>query len=124
MSDVSYNLSVIVNKGALSQQFNASNVTAVMNSAGLLALTLNLGTATTQIATSTMGTLGLAFARSLVTSTVTTHTVSFGRLDGTTLYESVRLKPGDAAVLRMAPGNYAARGAVEGSRLLLTVLED
>jgi hypothetical protein len=49
--------------------------------------------------------------------------VSFGRLDGTTLHETVRLRPGDAALFRLAPGNYAAKAAVSG-RLMLQVLED
>jgi hypothetical protein len=50
--------------------------------------------------------------------------VSFGRLDGTNLFETVRLKAGEAAVLRLAAGDYAAKSAVAGSRLVLTIYED
>jgi hypothetical protein len=57
-------------------------------------------------------------------ATTTTHTVSFGRLDGTALYETVRLKAGEAAVLRLAAGDYAAKAAVANTRLVLTVYED
>jgi hypothetical protein len=122
MPDVNYSINAQVQKGSLSQQFAASGVTADIATAGLLAVTLNLGTAVTQISTATLGSLGLCFARSLATTT--THTVSFGRFDGTTLHEAVSLRAGEAAILRLAAGNYAAKAAVGGSRLVLTVLED
>ena len=122
MPDINYTINAQVQKGALSQQFAASGITADIATAGILAVTLNLGTAVTQISTATMGSLGLCFARSLATET--THTVSFGRFDGTNLHETVRLRAGEAAILRLASGNYAAKAAVGGSRLVLTVLED
>ena len=122
MPDVNYTIQAQVQKGSLSQQFAASGVTADIATAGMLAVTLNLGTAVTQISTATLGSLGLCFARSLATET--THTVSFGRFDGTTLHETVRLRAGEAAILRLASGDYAANAAVGGSRLVLTVLED
>lgn len=122
MPDINYTINAQVQKGALSQQFAASGITADIATAGMLAVTLNLGTAVTQISTATMGSLGLCFARSLATET--THTVSFGRFDGTNLHETVRLRAGEAAILRLASGDYAAKAAVGGSRLVLTVLED
>ena len=122
MPDVNYSINAQVQKGSLSQQFAASGVTADIATAGLLAVTLNLGTAVTQISTATLGSLGLCFARSLATTT--THTVSFGRFDGTALHETVQLRAGEAAIFRLAAGNYAAKAAVGGSRLVLTVLED
>jgi hypothetical protein len=122
MPDINYTINAQVQKGSLSQQFAASGVTADIATAGILAVTLNLGTAVTQISTATLGSLGLCFARSLATET--THTVSFGRFDGTNLHETVSLRAGEAAILRLAVGNYAAKAAVGGSRLVLTVLED
>lgn len=122
MPDISYSINGQVSKGSLSQTFAASGVTASMASAGVLAVTLNLGTAVSQISTATLGSLGLAFVRSL--SSVTTHTVSIGRYVGGTLHESVRLKAGEASVFRMAPGDYAATAAVEGSRVVVTIYED
>jgi len=122
MPDVNYTIQAQVQKGSLSQQFAASGVTADIATAGMLAVTLNLGTAVTQISTATLGSLGLCFARSLATET--THTVSFGRFDGTNLHETVRLRAGEAAILRLAAGDYAAKADVGGSRLVLTVLED
>ena len=123
MPDVTYNISGTVQKGALREQFNASAVTADIATAGVLSLTLALGTTTSQISTATIGAVGLAFIRNLATTT--THTVSIGRLDGTTLHDSVRLKGGEAALLRLAPGDYAARAAVAGTtRAVITIYED
>jgi hypothetical protein len=122
MADINYTITGQVQKGALSQSFAASGITADIATAGVLSVTLNLGTAVTQISTATLGSVGLAFARSLATET--THTVSFGRYSGGSLYETVRLKAGEAAVLRLAAGDYAASSAVAGTRLVLTVYED
>lgn len=122
MPDVNYTITGQVSKGALSQSFAASGITADMATAGMLSVTLNLGTSVTQISTATLGSVGLAFARSLATTG--THTVSFGRYSGGSLYETVRLKAGEAAVLRLAAGDYAAKAATEGTRLVLTVYED
>jgi hypothetical protein len=121
MADVNYTITGQVAKGALSQSFAASGITADIATTGMLAVTLNLGTATQQITTSTLSTLGLAFARSLATTG--THTVSFGRLDGTTLYDAVTLRAGEAAVMRLSAGDYGAKAAVANSRLVLTVYE-
>jgi hypothetical protein len=121
--DITYSVQVSASRGALVQQFFANGVTTDMSTTGVLAATLDLTTATSQFVTSAASTLGLCFARSLVTSTNQTATVSFGRLDGTTLHETVRLRPGDAALFRLAPGNYAAKAAATG-RLMLQVLED
>lgn len=123
MPDITYSLQVSANRGNFVQQFFANGVTTDMSTTGVLAATLNLTTSTTQFVTSAASTLGLCFARSLVTSTNQTATVSFGRLVGTVLHETVRLRPGDAAVFRMAPGNYAAKAAATG-QLMLQVLED
>lgn len=122
MPDINFTISALVTKGALNQTFNAANVTADIATAGMLSVTLDLNTNVTTVSTANMGALGLCYARSLATTT--THTVSFGRYSGGTLYESVRLKAGEAALLRLAPGDYAAKAAVAGSRLLLSIIED
>lgn len=123
MADVTYNISGTVQKGALREQFNASAVTADLATAGVSAVTLGLDTTTTAVSTANLGAVGLAFIRNLATET--THTVSFGRLDGTNLFETVRLKAGEAALLRLAPGNYAAKAAVAGTtRAVITIYED
>lgn len=123
MPDLSYSINGQVSKGALSQTFQASGVTANMATAGVISVTLGLGTNTTAISTANLGALGLCFARNLATSE--THTVSFGRVVSNTLHETVRLKGGEAAVLRLAAGDYAAKAAVAGTtRLVVTIYED
>lgn len=122
MADIRYTITGQVQKGALSQSFAAGGITADIATAGMLAVTLELGTSVTSISTATLGSVGLAFARSLATAS--THTVSFGRYVGGTLHETVRLKGGEAAVLRLAAGDYAAKAAVAGTRMVLTVYED
>jgi hypothetical protein len=121
MPDISFSITANASKGRFAQSFAASGVTASMSTAGVMAVTLSLGTTTTQITTTTLGALGLCFAQSLATES--THTVSFGRLSGTTLHETVSLRGGEAAVLRLAAGDYAAKAAVAGSRLVLQVFE-
>lgn len=122
MPDITYNISGQLMKGSLSQNFSASGVTADMATAGLMSVTLSLTTNATSISTASLGAVGLAFVRSLATSS--THTVSFGRIVSGTLHETVRLKGGEAAVLRLAAGDYAAKSAVAGSRMVLTIYED
>ena len=122
MADVAYSVNLSVSAGALEFKSSSGRVTSNFATAGILAVTLNLGTATQAISTAALSSLGLCYARSLTTTS--THTVSFGRLSGTTLFDVVRLRAGDAAVLRLAPGNYAAKAAVEGSRLLVQILEE
>jgi hypothetical protein len=123
MADVTYNISGTVNKGGLRDTFNASAITADIATAGVLSFTLALGTTTTQISTAALGAVGLAFVRNLATEA--THSVSIGRLDGTTLHDALRLKAGEAAILRLAPGDYAAKAAVAGTtRAVITIYED
>ena len=122
MPDINFTINGQVNKGSLVQAFAASGVTADMATAGVASVTLELGTSTSSVSTANLGAVGVCFARSLATET--THTVSFGRVSGGTLYETVRLKAGEAALMRLAAGDYAAKAAVAGSRLVLTIYED
>lgn len=122
MSDINYSINVSVQKDEFQQQFVAPGRTATMGTVGMLAVTLQLGTATSAVSTASAATLGYAFARSLATAGA--GSISLGRVSGTTLFDTVRLKAGDAAWFRMAPGNYAARASAEGTPLLLQILEE
>lgn len=122
MSNVSYSVNLNIADGVLKQNLNASNITSTVATAGFLAVTLSVGTATQAISTASAGTIGMCFARALHTNQA--NTISFGRISGTTLFDVVRLRAGDAALLRLAPGNYAAQSSAEGGRLLLQILEE
>lgn len=121
MSDIAYSLQAQVSKGAFFQTFASGGVTADMSTAGMQTMTLNLGTSVTQISTANLNQVGLCIAKSLATTT--THTVSFGRYSGSTLYETATLRAGEAAIMRLSAGDYAAKAAVEGSKFLIHILE-
>lgn len=121
MADVNYTISGTVNKGAMQDSFVASGVTSNMSVNGVYSVTLLLGTAVTQISTATLSSVGVCFVQSLATAS--THTVSMGRFAGGTLYETVGLRAGEAGVVRLAAGDYAAKAAVEGSRMRITIYE-
>jgi len=123
MPDVQYTINGQIAKGSLSQSFAASGVTASMATAGVASVTLELGTTTSSVSTANLGRRSACALLALL-ATAETHTVSFGRVVSNTLHETVRLKAGEAAVMRLAPGDYAAKSAVEGSRLVLTIYED
>jgi hypothetical protein len=123
MSDINYSVSLNINKAPLSQIFAASGVTADMAATGLYSVSLMLGTVVTTVSTATLSSVGVCIARSLSTSSSSTTTVSFGRYSGGTLYETMALRPGEAAVLRLAPGSYAAKASAEGTPLLLQIVE-
>jgi hypothetical protein len=110
-------------KDNITDSFSA-DATATMSSAGYKVQAPTFGTAASSISTATINTLGYAFLRSLVTTTESTCTITFGTLDGTTLNGAVRLRPGEPAVFRMAPGNYGAQAADEGYRMLIAIVED
>lgn len=124
MSDITYTINANVNKGVFSQQYIAAGKTTEMTSVGILAVTLEPGTATQAVSTASATTLGYCFARNLAEDTSGTAVVTFGRIDGTTFRDTVRLKPGDAAWFRLSPGNYAAKGVAGNPPLLLEILED
>ena len=124
MSDITYTINAQVNKGVFSQQYIAAGKTTEMSSVGILAVTVEPGTATQAVSTASATTLGYCFARNLATDTSGTAVVTFGRINGTTFHDTVRLKPGDAAWFRLAPGDYAAKGVAGNPPLLLEILED
>lgn len=125
MADITYTITANVAKGALSQTFVAAGVTSDMTASGLSTQTIAPGTNaanTTAISTATLSSVGMFFARNL--STVATASVSFGQLSGGALVPCVSLKGGEAAVGRLAAGNYAAQSNLTGTRLVVTILED
>jgi hypothetical protein len=65
--------------------------------------------------------VGLFFARNL--STVATAAVSFGQLSAGALVPCVSLNGGEAAVGRLAAGNYAALSNLTGTQLVVSIVE-
>lgn len=124
MPDIVYTVNANVSKGALSQTFAAAGVTANMAASGISTQTLSPGTnaaGTAAISTASMTSVGMFFARNL--STVSTATVSFGQLSAGALVPTISLRGGEAAVGRLAAGDYAAQSNLAGTRLLITIVE-
>lgn len=124
MADIVYNVNATIAKGALSQSFSAAGVTASMSASGINTQTLTPGTnaaGTAAISTATMSSVGLFFARNL--STVSTAAVSFGQLSAGALVPTVSLRGGEAAVGRLAAGDYAAQSNLAGTQLLISIVE-
>lgn len=124
MPDITYNINAQVARGNLNQSFVASGVTSDMSASGVATLTLTPGTnaaGTVAISTATLSSVGLFFARNL--STVATAAVSFGQLSAGSLVPCVSLKGGEAAVGRLAAGNYAAQSNLTGTQLVISIVE-
>jgi hypothetical protein len=123
MADVNFSVSLELAKGNLFSSFSRSGTTDIAT-AGILLQTLTAGTTPTQITTTTIGTLGLAFAQSLVTTTQATCTITFGRLVSGTMHDSTTMRPNEFFLGRLAPGNYAIKAAAEGYRVQVAIVED
>lgn len=124
MPDITWNINAQVARGNLNQALVASGVTADMTASGINTLTLTPGTnaaGTSAITTATMTSVGLFFARNL--STVATAAVSFGQLSAGALVPCVSLRGGEAAVGRLAAGNYAAQSNLTGTQLIISIVE-
>ena len=124
MPDLTWNINAQVARGNLNQALVASGVTADMSASGINTLTITPGTnaaSTVAISTATMTSVGLFFARNL--STVATAAVSFGQLSAGALVPCVSLKGGEAAVGRLAAGNYAAQSNLTGTQLVVSIVE-
>jgi hypothetical protein len=124
MPDLTWNINAQLAKGSLNQSLVASGVTANCSASGINTLTLTPGTnaaSTVAITTATLSSVGLFFARNL--STVSTATVSFGQLSAGALVSCVSLKGGEAAVGRLAAGNYAAQANMTGTQLVISIVE-
>jgi len=124
MPDLTWNINAQLSRGSLGQAFVASGVTADCSASGINTMTLTPGTnaaGTVAITTASMSSVGLFFARNL--STVTTAAISFGQLSAGALVPCVSLKGGEAAVGRLASGNYAAQSNLTGTQLVISIVE-
>jgi len=122
MSDLRFFVEYSISKDGFVDAVSKEH-TATMSFAGVQASSPDVGTSSTQIATASLNSVGFAFAQSIVTSTVTTATITIGRLDGTTLHGFCKLKPNEGALLRLADGDYAAEADADGAKLFISIAE-
>lgn len=121
MADITYNVSMNLSKGNLSNSINVSNVTANMTQTGLKVVTYTLTTNAVSISTANLTSVGLCFMRNL--STATASTIQFGVEAGGSFVSFATLRAGEPAVVRLSSGtDYMAIGT-SGSRLRIDVTE-
>lgn len=121
MPDISYNVSLKVDKQFLNNSVSVANVTATMSQAGMSSMTLALSTTATAISTASLSSVGLAFMRNL--STATASTVTIGVESGASFVGFATLRAGEPAILRLTAGtSYQAIGSA-GSRLRVDIIE-
>ena len=121
MADISYSITMKVDKSNLSNSVSASGITATMAQVGLQSMTLSLTTAVTSISTASLSSVGMAFLRNL--STATTSTAQVGITAGGSFVPLCTLRAGEPQIFRMTTGQeYAAIGTV-GTRLRVDITE-
>ncbi len=121
MADISYNITMRVDKGNLSNSVSANGITASMSQVGLQSLTLALSTNATSISTASLTSVGMAFLRNL--STATTSTAQVGITAGGSFAPLCTLRAGEPQIFRLASGqNYVAIGT-PGTRLRVDITE-
>lgn len=112
MADITYSVSVQINKDNLTNSMGVNSATAAMSETGLKSQTLTVSTSTasaTSISTANLTAVGLAFLRNLSTSTAST--VQIGIDGGGTFYPFSTLRGGEPGVLRLTAGaSYKAVG--------------
>lgn len=121
MSDISYNVSLNVQKSFLSSNIQAGGITASMTDAGLKSDTYTLSTNASSISTANLSSVGMAFLRNL--STATQATAQIGIEAGGSFVGFSTLRAGEAAIFRMSASTaYQVRGTT-GGRLRVDITE-
>jgi hypothetical protein len=121
MPDISYNVSMKLDKDFLNNSVSVVNVTATMSEVGMNSMTLALSTNPVSISTANLTKVGLAFLRNL--STATASTAAIGISEGGSFLGFCTLRAGEPALFRLGSGtNYQAIG-VAGTRLRVDITE-
>jgi hypothetical protein len=121
MPDISYNVSMKLDKDFLNNSVSVVNVTATMSQVGMNSVTLALSTNPVNISTANLTSVGLAFLRNL--STATASTAAIGIDAGGSFLGFCTLRAGEPALFRLGSGtNYQAIGAA-GTRLRVDITE-
>ena len=102
MADISLSTSLIVSKGNLAASIYANSVTATMNQSGLKTTVYTLSTNATSLSTANLSSVGMAQFWNLATDTNATTLISVVNTTGTIPVAAPR--PGEPAILRLAPG--------------------
>lgn len=121
MSDITYSMSLKVDKGNLVNQIQVSQVTASMAKAGYSSLVYDLTTNATSISTANLTTVGLAFLRNL--STASASTAQVGIEAGGSFVGFTTLRGSEPAIVRLSAGTEYQAIGVAGTRLRVDIAE-
>lgn len=121
MPDITYSMSLRVDKDNFVNQVQVSQVTAAQSKAGYSSLVYDLTTNATALSTANLSSVGVAFLRNL--STASAATVQIGIEAGGSFVGFTTLRGSEPAIVRLSAGTeYQARG-VSGTRLRVDICE-
>jgi hypothetical protein len=122
MPDVNWSYNLIATRGSFYSVAAVAGATADMSESGRVAVTPTLTTSPTTISTASLTSVGLCVIRNL--ATVSSHTITFGRWDGSSLTPVIEARGSEpAGPFRLAAGSYAMRAAVAGTRAVVEIYE-
>jgi hypothetical protein len=121
MPDITYSLSLKVDKDNLVNQVQISQITASMAQSGYKSVVYDLSTNATSISTANLSAVGMAFLRNL--STASASTAQIGIEAGGSFASFATLRGGEPAIVRLSAGtDYQAIGS-SGTRLRVDITE-
>ncbi len=121
MPDITYSMSLKVDRDNFLNQVQVSQVTATQSKAGYSSLVYDLTTNATAISTANLSSVGMAFLRNLSTSSAAT--VQIGIEAGGSFVGFTTLRGSEPALVRLSSGTeYQAKG-VAGARLRVDIAE-
>jgi hypothetical protein len=121
MPDITYSLSLKVDKDNLVNQVQISQITASMAQSGYKSVVYDLSTNSTSISTANLSAVGMAFLRNL--STASASTAQIGIEAGGSFVSFATLRGGEPAIVRLSTGtDYQAIGS-SGTRLRVDITE-
>lgn len=121
MADITYAVSLKVDKGNLVNQVQVMQMTAAMSKAGYSSLVYDLTTNATAISTANLTSVGMAFMRNLATASASTAQV--GIEAGGSFVGFTTLRGGEPSLVRLSAGTEYQAIGVAGTRLRVDITE-
>lgn len=121
MADITYAVTLKVDKGNLVNQVQVMQMTATMSKAGYSSLVYDLTTNATAISTANLSSVGMAFLRNL--STAAASTAQIGIEAGGSFVGFTTLRGGEPSLVRLSSGTEYQAVGVAGTRLRVDITE-
>lgn len=109
MADLTLGTTIIVNKGNLSTNLYAANITAAMSQAGIKTTVYTLSTTAVSLSTANLSSVGVAQFWNI--SSDTSATALLSAISGANVVAFAAPRPGEPAMMRLAGGvSFQATG--------------